>query len=145
MQALADETRAKVETEKKLREEVSRCRLCGGSAGAGVQVESEVQSLGRKIRLLEDSVERQQDRLEVTNRNLAAATETLQSSDGGRWEHGEAKHFCTRVSFVDINATKFHKLTADGYLNYKCYRADAAVCACSSLDVHLSSSYTKCK
>ena len=29
--------------------------------------------------------------LEVTNRNLAAATETLQSSDGGRWEHGEAK------------------------------------------------------
>merc|ERR1719397_1777441 len=67
-QALADETRAKVETEKKLREEV----------------ESEVQSLGRKIRLLEDSVERQQDRLEMTNRNLAAATETLQSSDGGR-------------------------------------------------------------
>merc|ERR1711892_1164959 len=38
----------------------------------------------RKIKLLEDNIERNQDRLEIITRNLQNATETLGSSDDGR-------------------------------------------------------------
>merc|ERR1712156_173475 len=60
--------RKKFDAEKKVREET----------------EAEVSALQRKIKLLEDSVERSNDRLEVITRNLHNANESLETSDGGR-------------------------------------------------------------
>ena len=66
---LAEENRKKFDAEKKVREET----------------EAEVSALQRKIKLLEDSVERSNDRLEVITRNLHNANESLETSDGGRY------------------------------------------------------------
>merc|ERR1712109_399836 len=67
-EVLAEENRKKFDAEKKVREET----------------EAEVSALQRKIKLLEDSVERSNDRLEVITRNLHNANESLETSDGGR-------------------------------------------------------------
>jgi len=68
-EVLAEENRKKFDAEKKVREET----------------EAEVSALQRKIKLLEDSVERSNDRLEVITRNLHNANESLETSDGGRY------------------------------------------------------------
>jgi len=65
---LAEETRKKVTSEKKLRDEA----------------ENEVSAMQRKIKLLEDNIERNQDRLEIITRNLQNTTESLETSDDGR-------------------------------------------------------------
>merc|ERR1712002_267910 len=46
--------------------------------------ENEVSALQRKIKLLEDNIERNEDRLEILTRNLQNANESLETSDGGR-------------------------------------------------------------
>jgi len=65
---LAEETKKKVTSEKKLRDEA----------------ENEVSAMQRKIKLLEDNIERNQDRLEIITRNLQNTTESLETSDDGR-------------------------------------------------------------
>ena len=67
-EVLSEDTRKKVTSEKKLREES----------------EAEVSAMQRKIKLLEDNIERNQDRLEVITRNLQNTTESLETSDDGR-------------------------------------------------------------
>ena len=67
-EVLSEENKKKFNSEKKVREEA----------------EAEVSAMQRKIKLLEDNLERNQDRLEIITRNFQNATETLESSDNGR-------------------------------------------------------------
>merc|ERR1719483_1956585 len=48
------------------------------------ETESEISAMARKIKLLEDNLERNQDMIEVKERNLRNTTESLETSDGGR-------------------------------------------------------------
>ena len=83
-EVLAEETKTKLTAEKKLREET----------------ENEVCALQRKIKLLEDNVERNEDRLEILTRNLQNTTESLETSDDGRYNISKEYHFDKLLSFL---------------------------------------------
>ena len=68
---LTEENKKKYNDEKKLREEV----------------EAEVLSLNRKIKLLEDNVRRNEDRLELMSGKSQTAEDRLQESEGRRLVH----------------------------------------------------------
>merc|ERR1712240_412341 len=90
-EALAQENREKYQNEKKNAEDV----------------EVELLSLQRKIRLLEDKKDSVDERLRMTSNQLEAANITLENSDGGR-EAMESKYGSTsdRIEELEKSLTE---------------------------------------
>jgi len=84
-EALAQENREKYQNEKKLAEDV----------------EVELLSLQRKIRLLEDKKDSEDERLRMTSNQLEAANITLENADGGR-EAMESKYGSTSDKIEEL-------------------------------------------